>query len=311
MVCAAGSSWVLASMAWAEEPSSTYEKAGVIHNEQCIATTGGKPVVVRDVQGDQLQTGAGPLIDPPERAETCSAEAGIRFQGIEAVSAKNAMTMYYTWPLEGGRQSPGFVWVDELASRPVVGADDAAGNGVAAPLAAGEPSYRVMPEDIPSEQRYKGPSTGRWYTYSVYGRPVGASKFALMTWSWIDVDGGGIARAAVAEGELFYPADVRPISLPSSSGEGQPANGRVTVRYGYVFNGSERIYGWMVTSHIFNGECHDHMAYGGGGAPLPETLCPAVSTASASWISPVEAILAATLSGLAGALQTTGVGASP
>jgi hypothetical protein len=236
VVATASAGWVTPA-SWAEEPALRYDKAGVMHNEQCIQTNGDEPVVVRDVEGNQLQTAAGALTDPPEQGETCSERAGIRFQGIEAVSAR-AMTMYYTWPLEGGRQSPGFIWDEELASRPVLDVDAAAGNGVPTPPAAGEPAYRVTPEDIASEQRYRGPSTGRWYTYSVYGRSVGAARFALMTWSWIDVAGGGIARAAVAEGELFYPADVQPISLPSASAEGQPANGTVTVRYGYVFNGS-------------------------------------------------------------------------
>jgi hypothetical protein len=289
--------WVLAPPAPAEEPSASYDEAGVAHNEQCIATAGDRPVVVRDVEGNQLQTATGPLNDSPEQAETCSARPGIRFQGIEAVSA-GAMTMYYVWPLEGGRQSPGFVWVGELAAPPIIEAADAAGNGEPAPPAVGEPAYRITPEDIAFEQRYRGPSTGRWYTYSVYGRAVGAAKFALMTWSWIDVEGGGIARAAVAEGELFYPADVQAISLSSSSGEGQPANGTVTVRYGYVFAGSTKIYGWMVTSHVFDGICYDHMAYAGGGTPLAETLCPTAGAGVSSGVSPYQASLDATLPGL-------------
>jgi hypothetical protein len=289
--------WVLAPPSWAEEPSSSYDRAGVLHNEQCIATAGDRPVVVRDVEGNQLQTATGPLSDPPERAETCSARPGIRFQGIEAVSA-GVMTMYYTWPLEGGRQSPGFVWAGELASRPAIDVAYAAGNGEPAPPASGEPVYRVTPEDIASEQRYRGPLTGRWYTYSVYGRSVGAARFALMTWSWIDVEGGGIARAAVAEGGLFYPADVHAISLASSSGEGQPANGTVTVRYGYVFNGSAKIYGWMVTSHTFDDICYDHMAYAGGGAPLADMLCPAASAGMSSGVSLYQAALDVTLPGL-------------
>lgn len=56
---------------------------------------------------------------------------------------------------------------------------------------------------------------------------------------------------------------------------GLPANGSVTARYGYVSNGSERLYGWMVSSHTFEGMCFDHMAYAGGGPPLAGTLCPA------------------------------------
>lgn len=256
-----------------EEPAARYDKAGVSHDSQCEPTAGGGPVVIRDVTGAQLRTDSGPVVDPPEAKETCARAPGIRFEGIEAVDAAG-MTMYYTWPLEGGQQSAGFVAGDELASAPSVSAANAAGNGSSAPPATGEPLYAVTPQDIAPEQRYPGPTTDHWYTYSVYGRPIGAAEFALMTWSWIDVGEGGIARAAVATGELFHPADVAPITLTSAAAQGQPANGAVTVRYGYVSSGSERLYGWMVTNHTFNGECYDHMSYAGGGPPLVGTLCP-------------------------------------
>jgi hypothetical protein len=134
--------------------------------------------------------------------------------------------------------------------------------------------YAIAPQDIAHEQRYQGPGGGLWYTYSVYGRPVGGARFALMTWSWVDVVGGGIARAAVSQGERFHPADVSPISLDTSAGEGQPTNGEVTARYGYVWDGVQRVYGWMVASHTFGETCFDHMAYAGGGPPLAGTLCP-------------------------------------
>jgi hypothetical protein len=282
LLCVFSLGLVLAPEAWAEESSSSYDKAGVTHNEQCIKTTGNKSVVVRDVEGNQLQTNGGAVTDPTEQKETCSGGAGIRFQGIESVSAKG-LAMYYTWPFEGGKQSHGFVWVSELASRPAVNGAAAAGNGAAAPPASGEPAYTITPEDIAPEQRYKGPSTGLWYLYSVYGRPLAGAKFALMAWSWIDVAGGGIGRAAVAQGERFYPANVQPISLQSKSGESQPANGTVTARYGYVNNGTGKVYGWMVTSHTFNGVCHNHMVYFGGGPALSSTLCPPGPRASNAW----------------------------
>jgi hypothetical protein len=290
LAAAVSMNWLLAPLSRAEESSRTYDKPGVQHNEQCIKTSGNQSVVVRDVEGNQLQTASGPVTDPPEAKEDCSGGAGIRFEGIESVTAKG-MTMYYTWPLEGGRQAPGFVWVYELSSRPSLNGGDAAGNGASAPPASGEPAYKITPEDIASEQRYKGPSTGQWYTFSVYGRPIGAAKFALMTWSWIDVEGGGIARAAVAEGETFYPANVQPISLQSSSGENQPANGTVTARYGYVNNGTEKVYGWMVISHTYNGSCYNNMGYSGGGTPLPSTLCPGPVTESVSGVAPQQATL--------------------
>lgn len=281
VVGAAGLAWVLTPLSWAEESSKAYDRAGVSHNEQCVKTTEDRLVVVRDVEGNQLQTSAGPVTDPPEQTETCADGAGIRFQGIESVSAQG-MTMYYTWPFGGGTQAPGFVWVNELASTPTASSDYAAGNGASAPPAYGEPVYRITPATISHEMCYLSVSIdnvgsgdcGKRYEYAPYGEPVGGAMFALMTWSWIDVAGGGIARAAVTAGALFYPADVQPISLPSTNGQAQSENGRVTVRYGYVFNGTDKLYGWMVTSHIFDGMCHNHMAYAGGGSPLSATLCP-------------------------------------
>jgi hypothetical protein len=279
--------WVLAPASWAaEEPSSTYDKAGVEHNEQCIKTTENKRAVVRGVNGNQLQAAGGAVTDPPEAKETCKSGAGIRFQGIEAVKAKG-MTMYYTWPFEKGEQSPGFVWLYELASAPSVNIAYAHGNGASAPLGT-EPDYKITPEKIESEQGYQGGET--WYTYSVYGLPVGGAKFALMTWSWINVGDGGIARAAVEEGETFYAADVRPITEESDNKAGT-ADGTVTARYGMVNSGEKLVWGWMVTSHTFNGICYNHMSYAGGGTPLPESLCPAATTTAPSGVASQQATL--------------------
>jgi len=254
-----------------DAPAAAYDKPGVRHNEQCVQSTDGKRVVLRDLEGDPLETYGGALSDPMQLGETCAREAGIRLEGIESLS-RPGIAMYYTWPLEAGQQAPGFIAAGELASQPALDAADAAANGAPAPPAPGEPAYALTPQDIAHEQRYEGGR--RWYTYSVYGRPVGGARFALMTWSWIDVRGGGIARAALAQGELFYPADVAPITLHTSAGEGQPANGTVTARYGYAWDGVERIYGWMVSSHTFGETCFDHMAYVGGGPALAGTLCP-------------------------------------
>ncbi len=248
-----------------------YDKPGVRHNEQCVQSPADKRVLVRDLEGQALETYGGALSDPMQLGETCSRQAGVRLEGIESLSS-HGITMYYTWPLEAGQQSPGLIAAGELASPPTLDAGDAAGNGAPAPPAPGAPAYAITPQDVAHEQRYQGGS--RWYTYSVYGRPVGGARFALMTWSWIDVRGGGIARAALAEGELFYPADVAPITLDTSAGAGQPANGTVTARYGYAWDGGARVYGWMVTSHTFGATCFDHMAYVGGGPSLAGTLCP-------------------------------------
>jgi len=281
----------------AQAPVTAYDRPGVIHNVQCVRPSHGGRVLVRNLEGGQLQTLGGPVSEPPEARETCSGVPSIRVEGIEAVSS-GGMRMYYSWPLEGGEQAAGFVAAAELASSPVLDGADAAGNGAAAPPAPGEPVYRVAPVDIAFAQRYAGASARQWYTYSVYGRPVGGAGYALMSWSWVNVAGGGIARAAVSEGELFHPANVQAITLASSAGTGfppglrtgsapanltasAPANGTVTARYGYVSDGAERVYGWMVTSHTFHGICYDHMAYAGGGPALAGTLCPQGALADA------------------------------
>jgi hypothetical protein len=282
LVAGGGSGCALAARAWGapaagawagEQPATAYDKPGVTHDEQCVGAAGGSRVIVRDADGAQLRTLAGPVSEPPEARETCAGAPGVRLEGIESLRA-DGLTLYYSWPLEGGEQAPGFVAAGELAGAPRLEPQAAAGNGSPAPPAPGEPAYRVRPEDIASEQRYGGPSTGGWYTYSVYGRPLGGAAFALLSWSWIDVAGGGIARAAVSAGTLFHPANVQPLTLSSAAGPGLPANGTVTARYGWVSGGGERLYGWMVTSHTFDGACYDHMTYAGVGAPLAGTLCP-------------------------------------
>jgi hypothetical protein len=289
--------WLSATPSWgAEEAASVYNKEGVKHNEQCFAPAG-KSVVVRGVNGNQLQAAGGPVTEPPEEKETCSGKAGIRIEGIEATKAQG-MTMYYTWPLEHGNQSAGFVSSSELnehelASKLSLKSGDAAGNGAAAGRVPGEPYYKITPAQIEKSQEYKGGNT--WYTYSVYGLPIGGARFAMMTWSWINVNEGGIARAVAEEGESFYPGNVEPITTHSHGGENEPENGTVTVRYGYLNSGEKLVWGWMVTSHTYEGVCSNNMSYAGGATPLPGTLCPGVSTGEATGKTPTAAMLNGTV----------------
>jgi hypothetical protein len=267
------------SLALAEESPAKWNKGGVQTEQTCVTLKPGVArAAVRDVEGNQLQSSSGAVFDAPEAKEQCSSTAGIGFEQMEAVVAKG-LTMYYTRPFEGGGQSHGFISVGELAGTPSVNSSNEAGNGTEAPPAPGAPVYLVIPADIPGVQGYIGPSDGNWHTYSVYGRPLAGAKFALMSWSWTEVEHGGVGRAAVAEGIVFHPANVFPIASTSVSGARTP-NGEVVVRYGYVYNGTKNIWGWMVVSHIGpNGECVNHMAYAGGGPPLPGTLCAGATTA--------------------------------
>ena len=278
--------------------AAAYDRNGMTHNIQCIATRGGRPVAVRDVEGEQLRARVGgrslALSDPPLHplAEPGSRRC-IRIQALEALGA-SGLRMYYTWPLEpdevapgSAAQYPGLVAASELAEPPVLDAAVADAYGRPAPAAPGEPAYTITPADMNApEQLYPGPSSGRLYSYSPYGKDVGGAQFALLTWTWIDADGGGIARAAVAEGERFYPSDVEPVVQHSVAGDGHTVNGEVIARYGYVAHGSERTYGWMATSHVVllegQARCIDQMRYAGGGPALADTLCPEAPAAAAA-----------------------------
>ncbi|MDQ6810498.1 MAG: hypothetical protein M3Z95_01190, partial [Actinomycetota bacterium] len=210
----------------AEESSATYDKPGVQHDEHCVEGLGGaksatgaaKAVVVRDLEGNPLQTLKGPLgLDPPNEQLACEAVKtnGLLIQGIESVQS-NGLTLYFVWT-PSGAQYDGFVSGSELAAAPPVNNENAAGNGVAAPPAPGEPVYTVAPEDMwangnPHELWYPGASdTKERYDYAPYGRPAAGALYSLMTWSWIDVSGGGIGRATISAGTRFFPAGVQPI----------------------------------------------------------------------------------------------------
>jgi hypothetical protein len=274
----------------AAESAAAYDRDGVAHNIECIATRNGGPVPVRNVEGEPLSVLQGgarlQLSDPPlhllaaPRARPC-----IRIQAIEAIDSRG-MKLFYTWPFEPSevatgapQQYPGLVWGGELAAEPELDSPDGERYGLPAPAAPGEPAYAVTPADIDiPEQMYRGPSTGAFYSFSPYGKDVGGAQFALLSWTWVDAAGGGIGRAAVSEGERFYPANVKPIVLASVASDHSSDNGSVTARYGYVRHGAQRTYGWMAMSHVVlvNGEarCIDQMEYAGGGPALADALCP-------------------------------------
>jgi hypothetical protein len=258
-----------------EEAASKYNIEGVRHEEKCIKTKSGGAVTMRDAEGHALQNAGGIVTSRPEQRERCASEqeVGVEVNGLESVAA-GGVTSYYSWPgAPNGYQNEGFIVASELASRPSLLSSGDAGNGKAASDAPGSPAYRVTPVAIDSAQEYYGKRSEKWYRYSPYGQPTGGAQYTLMTWSWVNVNEGGIARATVAAGATFYPSNVQPITLDTNAGEGGPVDGLVTVRYGRVSTGSGSLYGWMVTRVTYEGDCVDHMEYVGGGAALGNTLC--------------------------------------
>ena len=226
MVLAVAAAGLLAPAAAAparagEGSPSAYDRPGMSHEIQCIASRDGAPVVLRSIEARQLtavQAGRRIALSEPPLQPQAQPDSGpcVRIQAIEPLQAQG-MRMYYTWPFEPGEvargaapQYPGLVWQGELARPPRLESAEAAEYGQPAPSAPGEPEYRVTPADINDPQQlYRGPSTGALYSFSPYGKDVGGAEFALLSWTWVDVDGGGIARAAVSGGNCSTPPTSR------------------------------------------------------------------------------------------------------
>jgi hypothetical protein len=164
--------------------------------------------------------------------------------------------MYYTWGWGGPRGQSGHIAVNELNRQPPISLDARAGNGkparnLKAPNGRAK-TYRVLPRPIEPELTYIGPVTKRTYTYWPYGTPggkYGVTDYTNLSWSWVNVSGGGIVRTMVKRGDLFVPSAVKPITITSSAG-----NGWVKAIYGYVSTGSQRLYGWLAYAHQLAGK---------------------------------------------------------
>jgi hypothetical protein len=103
--------------------------------------------------------------------------------------------------------------------------------------------------------------------YAIYGDPsedLGPAadrargiRYTLLEWSWINVRGGGVARALLRDGEKFYPCtDIPPIQLSSvSDAQTKRRTGWVQAIYGAIRAGEGKwLYGWAVSAHQHGGE---------------------------------------------------------
>jgi hypothetical protein len=249
------------SMLHAAASSDSYNFNGATHNLQCIKL---------NKSSVQLYDGAGnPLgLIANNKANSDCANSALRFQGMEAIVA-GGRTYYYSWGLGGSDGQSGHIWISDMVSRPVIDANARGGsgglfNGRSAPditLASGATkSYFISPQPIPSAMHYVGPGTGLYYSYGNYGTPGSpyGTNYTNLSWSWINKTGGGIVRCMMKSGEVFYPSDVSTITLSSYDSNGV-ANGSVKAMYGSIWNGSQRIYGWMVHSHHYGTTYVEHI----------------------------------------------------
>jgi hypothetical protein len=143
--------------------------------------------------------------------------------------------------------------------------------------------YKVSVQPIPQEMKYKSPKDAKGSnagaSYLHYGDPAAQQgqqnpqkylapswdpaqqiHYSTLTWSWIDVGGGGENRILLAPGQDIRLCDVEPIDYPSwapgsdPKDEGQ-VNGSVEARYvqAQVGDGAA-VYGWMVWTHHFDAD---------------------------------------------------------
>ncbi len=164
-----------------------------------------------------------------------------------------------------GHPSPAF----EMGRRP----DDSMarpgqqrGNGRACAALAPSPS-RISVHSIPGDMKYSNTAQTTAIAYAIYGDPsedlgvpadrARGIKYSMLTWSWINVRGGGVARALLRDGEAFYPcADVPHIRLASiADAVARTRTGWVEATYGAIRAGDgSLLHGWAVSSHQHAGE---------------------------------------------------------
>lgn len=151
-------------------------------------------------------------------------------------------------------------WV-AAPTEPWTGKGQQAGNGAACRALAPQPDTASV-QSIPGDMKYLNTAQTAAIPYAIYGDPsedlgppadrARGIKYTMLTWSWINVRGGGVARALIRDGDAFYPCtDVPPIRLASvADAKTQRRTGWVEAIYGAIRTGNRHLlYGWTVSAH--------------------------------------------------------------
>jgi hypothetical protein len=124
--------------------------------------------------------------------------------------------------------------------------------------------YKSSIQPIPSPMKYKSPAeaggdnTGASYLH--YGDPASQQgdrhdiHYSTLTWSWINVAGGGHNRVLLAPDQDIRLCDVKAIKRDSWDTAGN-INGWVIARYVQTsVPGGAKLYGWMAWQHQYYGD---------------------------------------------------------
>jgi hypothetical protein len=146
-------------------------------------------------------------------------------------------------------------------TQPWSGKGQQEGNGTACDSLSSK-AHTVSVHSIPLDMKYLNSAQTSAIPYAIYGSPatdLGPDadrkrdiRYTMLTWSWINVRGGGVARALVRNGEKFYRcADVPAITLASvNDAQQKTPTGWVEAVYGAIPTGDgHRLYGWIVSAH--------------------------------------------------------------
>jgi len=146
-------------------------------------------------------------------------------------------------------------------TQPWTGPGQQAGNGTACDSLSPEMSSVVV-QSIPPDMKYLNSAQTAAIPYAIYGSPstdLGPAadrsrgiRYTMLTWSWINVHGGGVARALVRNGERFRRClDVPAIRLASvRDAQTKTHTGWVEAAYGAIPAGHEQLlYGWLISAH--------------------------------------------------------------
>lgn len=143
----------------------------------------------------------------------------------------------------------GHVYLSDLEDNP--GTPVPAGSNGSAIVMS--PIYRCKVTSMPPDALYKRFSPGSMYqTYAWPAARWGnmdSPKYSMLNWSWINIDGGGMCRGVVQDGQLLRNCSVTPIRHPMYNSDGDTI-GETSAHYVRTANA----YGWFLWGHRLNNE---------------------------------------------------------